>query len=143
MVDRRKAFSFICTRDHCQRFSPSWIFGMPRSRFEPAQNLSSCLIERSCGVEIRVAKNWGARERGSHEIKTCRTKCDPGCKKHYRRKNICSGTNIENAQNENICRCVTYICIYPQETSSIIWGKNYVLNLGVAANVSIVSRFNL
>ena len=33
----------------------------------------------------RVAKNQGARERDSHEVKTCRTNCDPGCKKHRRK----------------------------------------------------------
>ena len=39
MVDRRKAFSLISSRDHCQRSSPS------RAGFEPAQNLSSGLVE--------------------------------------------------------------------------------------------------
>ena len=59
----------------------------------------------------RVAKNRGARERGSHEVKTCRMNCDTDCKK-YAGKNICSETNILNVQNKNICRCVTYIYIY-------------------------------
>ena len=45
MVDRRKAFSLISSRDHCQRSSPSWISDMLRAEFEPAQNLSSCLVE--------------------------------------------------------------------------------------------------
>ena len=40
MVDRRKAFSLISSRDHCQRSSPSWISDTPRAGFEPAQNLS-------------------------------------------------------------------------------------------------------
>ena len=60
----------------------------------------------------RVAKNRGAWEPSSHEVKTCRTNCDPGCKKYYRRKNICSETNTQNVQNENIYRCVTCIYIY-------------------------------
>ena len=51
-------------------------------------------------------------ERGSHEVKTRRTNCDPGCKKYYRRENICSETNIQNVQNGNIYRCVTFIYIY-------------------------------
>ena len=37
MVDRRKAFSLISSRDHCQRSSPSWISDTPRAGFEPAQ----------------------------------------------------------------------------------------------------------
>ena len=39
MVDRRKTFSLISRRDHCQRSSPS------RTGFEAAQNLSSGLVE--------------------------------------------------------------------------------------------------
>ena len=34
MVDRRKAFSPISSRDHCQRSSPSQISDTPRARFE-------------------------------------------------------------------------------------------------------------
>ena len=34
MVDRRKAFSLISSRDHCQRSSPSWISDTPRAGFE-------------------------------------------------------------------------------------------------------------
>ena len=45
MVDRRKAFSLISSRDHCQRSSPSRISDTPRAGFEPAQNLSSGLVE--------------------------------------------------------------------------------------------------
>ena len=45
MVDRRKAFSLISSRDHCQRSSPSRISDAPRAGFKPAQNLSSGLVE--------------------------------------------------------------------------------------------------
>ena len=45
MADQRKAFSFISSRDHCQRSSPSQIADTPRAGFEPAQNLSSGLVE--------------------------------------------------------------------------------------------------
>ena len=41
MVDGRKAFSLISSRDHCQRSSPSRISDTPRAGFEPAHNLSS------------------------------------------------------------------------------------------------------
>ena len=41
MVDRRKSFSLISSRDNCQRSSPLWISDTPRAGFEPAQNLSS------------------------------------------------------------------------------------------------------
>ena len=39
MVDRRKAFSLISSREHCQRSSPSRISDTPRAGFEPAHNL--------------------------------------------------------------------------------------------------------
>ena len=50
MVDRRIAFSLISSRDYCQRFSPSRIYDNPRAGFEPAQDLSSGLVEWSCAV---------------------------------------------------------------------------------------------
>ena len=50
MVDRRKAFSLISSRGHCQRSSPSRISDRPRAGFELAQNLSSGLVEWSCTV---------------------------------------------------------------------------------------------
>ena len=52
MVDRRKAFSLISSLDHCQKSSPSRISGTPRAGFEPAQNLSSGLVELSCAVVV-------------------------------------------------------------------------------------------
>ena len=52
MVDRQKAFGLISSRGNCQRSSPSWISNMPRAGFEPAQNLSSGLIEWTCAVVI-------------------------------------------------------------------------------------------
>ena len=45
MVNRRKAFSLISSRDHCQRSSPSRISDTPRAGFKPAQNLSSGFVE--------------------------------------------------------------------------------------------------
>ena len=45
MVDRRKAFSLISSQDHCERSSPSRISNTPRAGLEPAQNLSSGLVE--------------------------------------------------------------------------------------------------
>ena len=51
MVDRRKAFSLISSRDHCQRSSPSRISD---TGFELAQNLSSGLVEWSCAVVITI-----------------------------------------------------------------------------------------
>ena len=41
----RKAFSLISSQDHCQRSSPSRISDTPRAGFEPAQNLTSALVE--------------------------------------------------------------------------------------------------
>ena len=45
LFDQQKAFSIISSRDHCQRSSPSRISYTPRAGFEPAQNLSSGLVE--------------------------------------------------------------------------------------------------
>ena len=46
MVDRRKVFSLISSRDHCQRSSPLQISNMLQAGFEPAQNLvQSGLVE--------------------------------------------------------------------------------------------------
>ena len=82
-------------------------------------NINSFMTE----VPISVAKNRGAREQRSHEVKTRCTKCDPGCKTIYRRKKFFSETNIQNVQNENSYGCATHIYIYPRETRRIIWEK--------------------
>ena len=52
MVDRRKVFSLISSRDHCQRSSPSRISDTPRAGFEPVQNLGSGSVEWNCAVVI-------------------------------------------------------------------------------------------
>ena len=69
MIDRRKAFSLISSRDHCQKFSASWISDTVRAGFEHAQNLSSGLVEWSCAVKLqnkvallmRKRSGWGTR----------------------------------------------------------------------------------
>ena len=59
MVDWRKKFSLISSRDHCQRSSPSRISGTQQTGFETgfesAQNLSSSLVEWKCAVVITTA----------------------------------------------------------------------------------------
>ena len=55
LTDERRAFSLISSRDHCQRSSPSRISDTPGAGFEPAQNLSSGLVEWSCAVVITTA----------------------------------------------------------------------------------------
>ena len=45
MVDQRKAFSLISSRDHYQRSSPLRISDTLRAGFEPAQKLSSGLVK--------------------------------------------------------------------------------------------------
>ena len=45
MAGRRKVFGIISSRHHCQISSPSRISDTPRAGFEPAQNLSSGLVE--------------------------------------------------------------------------------------------------
>ena len=61
MVDRRKAFSLISSRDHCQRSSPSRISDTPRAGFEPAQNLSSgfCWM-KLCSSDNHYDKWYGS-----------------------------------------------------------------------------------
>ena len=44
LVGRRKAFSLISSRDHCQRSSSSRISDTSRAGFEPVQNLSSGFV---------------------------------------------------------------------------------------------------
>ena len=63
MVDRRKAFSLISSRDHCQRSSPSRISDTPWPGFEPAQSLSSGLVEWSCVVVITTTprRHYGVK----------------------------------------------------------------------------------
>ena len=57
MVDRWKAFSLISNRDHCQISSPSRISDTPWEGFEPAQNLSSGLVEWGCAIVIMATVN--------------------------------------------------------------------------------------
>ena len=52
MADRRKGFSLISSRDHCQRFSPSRISDTPWEGFNLAPNLRSSLVEWSCTVVL-------------------------------------------------------------------------------------------
>ena len=73
MVDRRKAFSLISSRDHCQRSSPSRISNTPRAGFEPAQNLSSGIVQRSCTVVITTNPFSVGRTAALHH------KCSPKC----------------------------------------------------------------
>ena len=72
MVDQRKAFSLIFSRDHCQRSSPSRISDTPRWVFEPEQNLSSGFIDWSCAVVITTTprRSSGIFER-STRLETC------------------------------------------------------------------------
>ena len=61
MADRRKAFSLISSRDHGQRSSPSQISNTPWAGFEPAQSLSSGLVEWRCAVVITTTprcRSW-------------------------------------------------------------------------------------
>ena len=59
MVDRRKSFSFISSRDHCQRSSPSRTSDAPRAGgFEPAQNLSSGFVKWSCAAVITTTRRY-------------------------------------------------------------------------------------
>ena len=51
-LTNQRCLVFISSQDHCQRSSPLQISDMLRSGFEPAQNLSSGLIEWSCAVVI-------------------------------------------------------------------------------------------
>ena len=50
MVDRRKVFSLISSRVHCQRSSPLRNSDTPGAGFEHEQNLSSGFGEWSCAV---------------------------------------------------------------------------------------------
>ena len=55
IVNQRKAFSLISSRDHYQRSSPSRISDKLRAGFEPAQKLSSDFVEWSCAEVITTS----------------------------------------------------------------------------------------
>ena len=59
MVDRRKAFSVISIRSHCQRSLPFQISSTLRAGFELAQNLRSGFVEWSCSVVITTTPPLG------------------------------------------------------------------------------------
>ena len=85
MVDRRKAFSLISSRNHCRRSWPSWISDTPRVGFEPAQNLISGLVKWSCAVVItttprRLGIEW-TFVRPLKSLKNC-TLISSFCPKH-------------------------------------------------------------
>ena len=61
IVDRRKTFSIISSRNHCQIFSASQISDTPQAWFEPAWNPSSSFFEWSCVVVITSALTIGGR----------------------------------------------------------------------------------
>ena len=71
MLERRKVFNLISSRDYCQRSSPSPIFNTPRVGLEPAQNLSSDLVEWSCAVVITTApwRHGGCFAAANKELK--------------------------------------------------------------------------
>ena len=76
MVDRWKVFSLISSRDHCHRSSPSRISDKPRAGFEPAQNLSSGLVEWSCAVVITTTPWRHKNQRHANTKHICSTlKC--------------------------------------------------------------------
>ena len=64
----------VSSRNHCQRSphhreSPSRISDMPRAGFEPAQNLSSGLVERSCAVVITTTQRRHSKRGKSFQSK--------------------------------------------------------------------------
>ena len=65
MVDRRKAFTLISSRDHCQRSSSSRISDTPRAGFEPAQNLGSGFFKCSCAVVLTTTPQCH-KPKGAH-----------------------------------------------------------------------------
>ena len=62
MVDRLKVFSYISSRDHCQRSLPLRISDTPRAGFEPAQNLSLGLVEWCYAVAITTTPRCQERK---------------------------------------------------------------------------------
>ena len=60
MVDRRKMFSLISSRDLCQRSSPLRISDTTRAGFEPAENLSLGFVKWSCALVITTTplRHW-------------------------------------------------------------------------------------
>ena len=63
MVDRRKVFSLIYSRDHFQRSSPLSNSNTPWTGFEPAQNLISGIVKWGGAVVITTTP----RRHNSHD----------------------------------------------------------------------------
>ena len=68
MVDRRKVFRLISSRDHCQRSSPLRISNTPRAGFEPSQSLNSGSVEWSCAVVITTTPRRNMRQYSRHKM---------------------------------------------------------------------------
>ena len=47
-------FSLISCQEHCQRFSPLWIFDILQAGYEPTQNVISGFAEWICAVVINT-----------------------------------------------------------------------------------------
>ena len=58
MVDRRKAFSPISSRDHCHRSLPSRISDTPRAGFEPASSFLIVVILSVCVRTLKQNNVW-------------------------------------------------------------------------------------
>ena len=68
MVDRRKVFSLISSRDHCQRSSPLRISNKTWAGFEPAQSLNSGSVEWSCAAVITTTPRRHMRQYSRHKM---------------------------------------------------------------------------
>ena len=104
MVDRRKVISLISSLDHCQRFSPSRISDTPRAGFEPVQNLSSDLVEKTCANFTSRSKinKWFKKSFCPQEFPVP-PKSYEGCKKGIVTKGVFKilSSNIDEAFCEN------------------------------------------
>ena len=68
MVDRRKVFRLISSRDHCQRSSPLRISNTPRAGFEPSQSLNSGSVKWSCAAVITTTPRRNMRQYSRHKM---------------------------------------------------------------------------
>ena len=97
MVDQRKAFNLISSRDQCQRSSPSRISNTLRAGFEPVQNLISGFVEWSCAVVITATPRC---YKNIKNIKGCWS--NPEVRRCYKEKQVPKFQGIK--QKGEICK---------------------------------------
>ena len=135
MVDRWKVCSLISSRGHCQRYSPSQISDTPRAGFEPAQNLSSVLVEWSYAV-VKVI-HYKIRRR---KATVCKWNLIRHGKSNYTNL-LWEMSGIKN-EDEYFLQCVKQLAAYVKERENLFdWREILIKNLKTGAKFKEKSSY--